>query len=72
MSTERAAGAPLGVWGEVEGDARVSAVRIERAEGGSFLVLTREGERVFDTWIDGEAELATWLAGLSVRWPPGA
>lgn len=63
----------MGVWGEVlrapTEDEHVTAVRIESAGGGAYLILTREQGVDYDTWVESWDDVVDYVATLEVRWP---
>ena len=64
---------PVGIWGLVtktpEKEPTLTAVRIDALEGGSFLILTREGGSEFDSWVESEADVEGYLRSMVVQWP---
>lgn len=65
---------PIATWGTVlcsHGDGpKIQEVRIERSEGGGFLILTNEEGRVFDSWVESVSDVLEFIDGLSVEWGP--
>ena len=63
---------PLKVWGNVltsPNEEYITAVRIERSIGSSFLILTRENGEEFDTWVESESDVLDYLNSISIKWP---
>lgn len=67
---------PTATWGRVvkppSDEPDLLAVRIESDKGGSFLILTREPEGEFDTWVKGRRDVVDYLATLVVDWDGSA
>ena len=65
-------GIPLKRWGKViaSSSLRASEVRVEPAEGGSFLLLLREERGEFDQWCESMPDVARTLDGTTIDWQP--
>ena len=63
---------PTGVWARVvkppSQEPELLAVRIERAHGGGFLILTRAPDGDFDTWVESREDVMDYLSSMSVDW----
>ena len=62
-----AAGLVLNVWGTVTIDDVAQRVKLERS-GDSFLMITEENGRVFDTWLETVDDARAEIARLRPRW----
>lgn len=65
---------PLDVWGTVlrASPDDVEAVKVVRAPGGGFLVLTRDASGEHDVWMETCEEIEADLARMDPRWPVDA
>lgn len=61
---------PLKRWGKViaSNSLRASEVHVEPAEGGSLLVLLREGSSAFDPWCESMADAERLLRSSTLDW----
>jgi hypothetical protein len=63
---------PRELWGTVRSQpagSDVQRVRISGGgSGGGYLIITEEGGRVFDVWVETEADVADYLDTLAIEW----
>ena len=63
---------PLEVWGTVAATpeaGKVAKIKVVRSPGGGFLILTQEGGRVYDTWVESSEDVESDLGALQIEWP---
>jgi len=64
---------PVGVWGRVlrppASEPHLAEVRIDRDKGDSYIILTREPNGEFDTWVENEEDVLAYLRPMTVDWP---
>ena len=58
---------PIDRWGTVTGQP-FQRICIVRSEGSCFLILMEQGENVFDSWFETDADVARYLEDIDVAW----
>lgn len=63
---------PFDRWGKVSATREsggADAVKVTRAPGGGFLIMTAENGVVYDIWVQTIEEVSEDLGRLKVEWP---
>lgn len=64
---------PCNVWGDIISQrltdiVRISRVRVDKAKGTGYILITEDASGVFDTWVEFSDDVLDFLADYEIRW----